>query len=405
MAGDTHDAAASPGPGWAALAPVYGAGFVTAFGAHAVAANLGGYATGHHSSLWELGLLLGVYDLAEVVLKPVFGWVVDRVGPRPVMLAGLIAFALASAAFTLAGSPHWLGAARLGQGCAAAAFSPAAGSAVAELGGSKRTGRLFGGYGGAKSVGYLLGPLAGGGIVYAAGYRTLFAVTGAVALIAAVGIALRMPALAPHPKVRSGVTTLIGQLRDPGFIQPVLLLAGATGALSAGVGFLPLLGVRHHLTPLVTGALVSLLAATTVVVQPWAGRAHDSNRLPTSGPAAALMAAAAGFAVAAAWPTPAGLAIAALAVGAGVAVATPVGFARLAASAPPGRLGRTMGAGEVGRELGDAGGPMLVGAFSSFGLGVGLVALAAALAAIGGLTLPATRNARQSDLDPRKVTS
>lgn len=390
----------SPGPGWTVLAPVYGAGFVTAFGAHAVAANLGAYATGRHSSLWELGVLLGVYDLAEVVLKPVFGSVVDRVGSKPVMLAGLVAFALASAAFALAGSPHWLGVARLGQGCAAAAFSPAAGAAVAGLGGTKRTGRLFGGYGGAKSVGYLLGPLAGGAIVDASGYRALFAVTGLVAVIAAAGIALRMPAVAPQPRTRAGVTSLVAQIRDPGFIRPVLLLAAATGALSAGVGFLPLLGVRHHLSPLATGALVSLLAATTAVAQPWAGRAHDRGRLPAAGPAAAVMACAAGFVVAAAWPTPGGLAISAISVGAGVAVATPVGFSLLASSSPPERLGRTMGAGEVGRELGDAGGPMLVGAFSGFGLATGLIALAAALAAVGGLVLPARRAPVGADVDP-----
>lgn len=399
----TQVVSAPAGPGWAVLAPVYGAGFVTAFGAHAVAANLGSYATGRHSSLWELGLLLGVYDLAEVVLKPVFGSVVDRVGPRPVMLGGLVAFALASAAFSLAGSPHWLGVARLGQGCAAAAFSPAAGSAVAGLGGTKRTGRLFGGYGGAKSVGYLLGPLAGGAIVDAAGYRALFAVTGAVAVLAAIGIAARTPSLPPKPRARSGVTSLVVQLRDPAFVRPVLLLAAATGALSAGVGFLPLLGIRHHLSPLATGALVSLLAATTAVAQPWAGRAHDRGRLPATGPAAALAACAAGFAVAAAWPTPGGLAVAAITVGAGVAVATPVGFALLAASSPPDRLGRTMGAGEVGRELGDAGGPMLVGAFSGFGLTAGLIALAAALAAVGGLALPARRSG--SGAQPRQVVS
>ena len=62
------------------IGSVYGAGFVTAFGAHAVAANLGPYGAGHHTSLLELGFLLGVYDGAEVLLKPVFGWLADRVG-------------------------------------------------------------------------------------------------------------------------------------------------------------------------------------------------------------------------------------------------------------------------------------------------------------------------------------
>ncbi len=369
--------------------PLYGAGFVTAFGAHAVAANLGGYATSHHSSLWELGLLLGVYDGAEVVLKPVFGAVVDRRGAKPVMLAGLVAFALASGAFALAGSPHWLGVARLAQGCAAAAFSPAAGAAVAGLGGQKRAGRLFGGYGGAKSVGYLLGPLIGGAVVAASGYRLLFALTGAVALAAAIGVAALVPSLTPATRrQRAGVAALITQIRQPAFLQPVLLLAAGTAALSAGIGFLPLLGVRHHLSPAATGALVSLMAATAAVIQPWAGRRHDDGQLPRSASSLALLATAAGFALAVAYPGPGGLAAAALLVGAGVAVVTPVAFSRLAASAPPDRLGRTMGAAEVGRELGDAGGPVLVGAFGPLGLGAGLAALAAALVACAGLSAP-----------------
>src|SRR5712692_6047779 len=86
---------------------LYAAGFVTAFGAHAVAANLGRYATGRHTSLLELGGLLAVYDGAEVILKPVFGALSDRIGPRPVLLGGLTGFAPASAAFVVANEPHW----------------------------------------------------------------------------------------------------------------------------------------------------------------------------------------------------------------------------------------------------------------------------------------------------------
>jgi MFS family permease len=81
------------------LLPLYAAGFVTAFGAHSIAASLGGYTHAQHASLLTLGLLLAVYDGAEVALKPVFGSLADRVGARPVLLGGLLAFAAASAAF------------------------------------------------------------------------------------------------------------------------------------------------------------------------------------------------------------------------------------------------------------------------------------------------------------------
>jgi len=74
--------------------PLYAAGFTTAFGAHAVAANLGGFSEDAVKSLLTLGFLLALYDGAEVLLKPVFGTVADRIGARPVLLAGLVGFVL-----------------------------------------------------------------------------------------------------------------------------------------------------------------------------------------------------------------------------------------------------------------------------------------------------------------------
>lgn len=47
-------------------------------------------------------------------------------------------------------------------------------------------------------------------------------------------------------------------------------------------------------------------------------------------------------------------------IGTGTGLITPLGFATLAAATPPDRIGQTMGAAELGRELGDAGGPLLV---------------------------------------------
>ena len=377
-----------PAVGRRQLAPIYGAGFVTAFGAHAVAANLGRYALGHHDSLFELGLLLGIYDGAEVVLKPVFGALVDRKGAKPVMVGGLIAFALASALFVVGGDPHLLGAARFAQGAAAAAFSPAAGAAVATFGGTKRTGRLFGGYGGAKGVGYLLGPVAGGALVVGGGYSLLFGVLAAVALVAAVATMAFVPHVAPIARSRSSLVDLVRQVVNAEFLRPVLMLGGATAALSAGVGFLPLLGARQHLSPLATGALVSLLAAVAAVLQPPAGRLFDAGRFRPPVAAVALASCGGGFLVALVVPGAVGIALGAVLVGAGVAIATPVGFTLLARSAPADRLGRTMGSAEVGREMGDAGGPVLVGAFGLFSLTAGFGALAIVLLACAGLVIP-----------------
>jgi hypothetical protein len=74
--------------------------------------------------------------------------------------------------------------------------------------------------------------------------------------------------------------------------------------------------------------------------------------------------------------------VAAAAVGAGTAVVTPLGFAHAAATTPVERLGQTMGAAEVGRELDGAGVQLLVGAVAAaVTLGAGLGGLAVVLGA------------------------
>ena len=345
--------------------PLYAAGFTTAFGAHGIAANLGAGGASLVRSVLYLGVLLALYDGAEVVLKPVFGTLADRVGARPVLVGGLIGFAAASAVFVVIRDPGWLWAARLGQGAAASAFSPAASALVARLNPRAKHGRAFGSYGFYKSIGYTAGPLLGGLLVWAGGLRLLFAVLTLLAGAIAVWAVLAVPAVPPLPKNRQTLLDLARRLADHTFLRPVAALAAATAALSVGVGFLPRSGAAAGLSPVATGAAVSVLAACAAIVQPMAGRALDSGQLTTrSGLVAGLSATACGLA-AAALPGVVGLLIAAVLIGAGTGVITPLGFATLATTTAEERMGQTMGAAELGRELGDAGGPLFVAAIAA----------------------------------------
>jgi MFS family permease len=361
--------------------PLYAAGFTTAFGAHAVAANLGGLSDDAVKSLLTLGMLLALYDGAEVLLKPVFGTIADRIGARPVLLAGLVGFAVASATYVVADRPGWLWAARLGQGAAASAFSPSASMLVARLNPAAKHGRAFGSYGFYKSIGYTLGPLLGGALVWLGGFRLLFAVTAALGVAVAGWALLAVPAVPPLPRARQTVVDLARRLTDPVFLRPTAALAGATAALSVGVGFLPVTGAAAGLGTIATGAAVSVLAATAALVQPRAGRALDTGRI-TVGPGIAigLLITAAGLGCAT-LPGVAAVLLAAVLVGIGTGLITPLGFAALAASTPQARLGQTMGTAELGRELGDAGGPLLVaGVATAAALSYGYATLAVVLA-------------------------
>ena len=185
-------------------------------------------------------------------------------------------------------------------------------------------------------------------------------------------------------------------------MRPTLALAAATAALSVGVGFLPVVGAGRGLGPLVTGAIVSVLAAAAALVQPRAGRARDDGSIgDRTGLTSGLVLTAAGC-IAVLIPGIAGLATAAVLIGIGVGLITPIGFAYLAAAAPRERLGQTMGSAEVGRELGDAGGPLLVGALAAaITLTPALLAFAGLLTAIAGLlAAPNRRTQDPSCADP-----
>jgi MFS family permease len=368
-----------------ALGALYAAGFVTAFGAHSVAAGTGADTHSLGLTVLGLGLLLAVYDLAEVILKPVFGTLSDRVGQKPVILAGLIGFAVISVAGAWAVGPIGLALVRFGQGACASAFSPSSSAAVSRLVSKDHAGHYFGRYGSWKGLGYAAGPILGAVLITTGGSTILFLVLAGLAAITAVWVAVSIPVLPALPKRRFTVVDLGRQLTDPGFLVPTLALATATGALGAAVGFLPALGRTEGLNVIGATAAVTVLAVLSSVTQPVIGRLLDTGRIRVAvGIPVGILVLNTGLAVAALVPSPVAVFVAAILLGVGIGAVTPLGFAHLAATTPDDRIGRVMGSAELGRETGDAAGPLIVGAVAAAatipaGLGVlALVGLAAA---------------------------
>lgn len=370
-------------------APLYAAGFVTAFGAHSIAAGLGAQSGNIGLSLLNLGILLALYDVAEVFLKPVFGALSDRIGTKPVVVGGLIAFATLSLIGLGAADPVILALARLGQGAAASAFSPASSAMVARMARGGKAGTYFGRYGSWKSLGYIIGPPLGAGLILAGGFPLLFGTLSALAVVTAVWVLVSVPHLAPLPRKRYTVMDLVRQVGERRFLVPTLVLAASTGALGAAVGFLPALATRHGLDAFAGTAAVSVVALGSVLTQPWIGRLRDRDAVTDNkGTTTGLLLIAAGVGLVAAAPGVVTIFVAAASIGVGIGAATPLGFAHLADTTPPERMGRTMGSAELGRELGDAGGPLLVGAIATataLPFGLGALALLVAAASIARL--------------------
>ncbi|MCA4133389.1 MFS transporter [Arthrobacter sp. M4] len=369
-----------------AIIPLYAAGFTTAFGAHGVAAGLGAESKDIGLSLLGLGVLLALYEVAEIFLKPLFGSLSDRFGPKPVIVGGLMAFAAASLVGVWSGEPLFLALARLGQGAAASAFSPASSAAVARLSGGK-TGTYFGRYGSWKSLGYAVGPLLGAGAILLGGFGLLFAVLAGLAAAVALWTAIAVPRIEPLPRPRYSLLDLVKQSTERNFLGSTAVLAASTGSLGAAVGFLPALAVQNGLGTVGSLAVVTVLAVASSLVQPRVGHLRDTGKLPSrAGMVGGLLTIGAGAVVAAVVPLfgagAVAIYLAAVMIGAGIGVSTPLAFAHLADTTPKERLGRTIGSAEIGREMGDAGGPLLVGGVAvAAGLPWGLGALAAVVAA------------------------
>lgn len=155
----------------------------------------------------RVGLAMGIYGLSQALLQIPFGMASDRLGRKPVIVAGLLVFAAGSALAAWAPTLGWLVAGRALQG--AGAISAAVTALLADLTrDAVRTkamalvgasiGLMFG-------VSLVLSPLLAGYL----GLQGLFALTSALALG---GIAVVLWVVPPEP--RDAVVQGRGRLRD-----------------------------------------------------------------------------------------------------------------------------------------------------------------------------------------------
>lgn len=92
----------------------------------------------------EIGGLYSVFSLMTVVLRPLIGGLLDRVGRRPFLLAGVACYALANLLFALRGGVAGLYGARIAQGIGAGMTWLSAYAMVADMAEAEDRGGNFG---------------------------------------------------------------------------------------------------------------------------------------------------------------------------------------------------------------------------------------------------------------------
>lgn len=132
-----------------------------------------------------IGLIMAAFFVAGVATQFALGHLADRFGRRPILIASLVIYGLASMTYLFPVSAPWFALTRAVQGAAAGAIEVASLSAVAALFSQAERGRAVSRIFAAQLLGIAIGPVAGVVVsVHNLGFA--FFITGLVSLIAAV---------------------------------------------------------------------------------------------------------------------------------------------------------------------------------------------------------------------------
>jgi MFS family permease len=166
-----------------------------------------------HASLTAIALIAAAYYIGVFAFSGYFGHLSDRLGRRPLIIAGTVLYSVATALFLTTTDPAWFCLFRLVEGMGAAAVVPAAQAFVADITVNEDRSRAYGWLTSAQFTGLIVGPALawplyalGGGQGRWAFYAIFIfsaALTAVVALVLAVFLRepphARAERLAPAP--------------------------------------------------------------------------------------------------------------------------------------------------------------------------------------------------------------
>ncbi|MGD1217199.1 MFS transporter [Streptomyces krungchingensis] len=206
--------------------------------------------------------IINIYTLTLAALLLPLGSLGDRLGRKPMLIAGLTVFGLASVVGGLAPSAEVMVAARLLSGVGAAMIMPITLAVITSTFPAEERGRAIGVWTGVAGGGGILGMFLSAALVDVASWRWLF-VLPVVLIVVALVMALRS---VPNSRETSGHS-----FDTVGALTSVVAVVGLIFALQAG----PEHGWSAPAT--VTGLAVGLLAAVCFVV--WELRRQDASLL------------------------------------------------------------------------------------------------------------------------------
>ncbi len=140
--------------------------------------------------------VLTSYIVAAAIMTPVTGWLSDRFGRKELFLASVVGFTITSMACGVAWSLESMVAFRLLQGVFGAAIVPLSQTFLLDINPKERHGQAMALWGAGIMVGPIIGPTLGGWLTESFNWRWVFFINLPVGIIAFLGSAAYLPAVA-----------------------------------------------------------------------------------------------------------------------------------------------------------------------------------------------------------------
>ncbi|BDG35655.1 MFS transporter [Saccharococcus caldoxylosilyticus] len=154
----------------------------------------------------QLGLLMAIYSLMQLLFAPFWGQMSDRYGRKPILFIGIAGLSLSFFLFAIAKTLAMLFIARIIGGILSAATMPTAMAYAADVTTSQERGKAMGAIGAATGLGFIFGP-AIGGIFSKMNLHTPFFISGCLSAITACFVLLFLKESLSKEKQSSGSKT------------------------------------------------------------------------------------------------------------------------------------------------------------------------------------------------------
>jgi MFS family permease len=333
-----------------------------------------------------VGLVVGVFSLSALLLRPWAGRLSDRRGRRLLMLAGAGIFAVSVLGYLLAKSIAVMMLMRALTGAGEALFFVGAASAITDLAPDERRGEALSFFSLALYAGIGVGPIIGEAAIDGTDFSLVW--------LAAAGIGLLAVLLGfPVPDTRPAWSAPMGPARlvHRAAVLPGTVLLTVLVGMSGFFAFVPIyvteIGLRGSRIVFLTFSVVVILIRSFGAKIPDRMGSYRSSQ-------AALALSAIGLLVVGAWGNAVGLLVGTVVFGVGVALATPALMSLAIGSAPPTERGWVIGTFTAFIDLGFGLGPIVLGAVAAV-LGYRGTFLTGAGAAAAGLLLLLTKRASE----------